>query len=253
MAVDVSWIAEGMPLFGFALIFVLAYAVILKTKILGESKAIIAIASLILSVIFVSFTDVNAYITTLAPWFAVILTLSFFFLLIILFIVKEPDVFMKVFGIIFVILLAIVAIAVIFYVFPSTQALLPGELDNSSDHDYYDKEYDRYCDTYIDYDYFDEDACYKREGYYKCFTDHKAYTYDKCISDVDEYKCYDYEDEYENCNYKDYDRYDKDYRYRNYDEDSIFVRTANYIYKDKIITAFWLLIIAAIAWFIVTR
>jgi hypothetical protein len=133
MAMDVSWLQEGMPIFGFILVFVLAYALIAKTKILGKSKAINTIISFILSIIFISFSQVRTFVTNVTPWFVVLLTGSFFFLMLIFFMVKEkPAAFTKPITIIFLILFALIIIFAIFYSFPSTQAYLPGESESGA-------------------------------------------------------------------------------------------------------------------------
>lgn len=228
MAIDVSWLSEGMPILTFALIFVLAYAVIAKTKILGESKGINAVLSFILAVIFISFSSVRGFVANVTTWFAVLLIILFFFLLMIVFVLKEPEAFLKPLTIVFIILLAIILIAVIFYTFPSTKALLPGEIHRDS------------CNNYVrDYDYYEYEDCDKKDDYYKCYTNSRSYTYDKCQKEDGEYKCYDYDrdDRYDNCG------------------DDVFEKLGNYIYKDegKIISAFWLIVAAAIAGFFITR
>lgn len=132
MAIDVSWIGEGMPFFAFALVFIIAYAILAKTKILGEGKWINAILSLIFSVIFISFSSVREYLINVTLWFTVLITIVFFFLLTIVFIIKEPDKFMKPLAIVFIILLSLITIIAIFYTFPSTQAYLPGQSESGA-------------------------------------------------------------------------------------------------------------------------
>ncbi len=126
MAIDISWLSEGMPIFGFVLAFVLAYAVLLKIKVLGESTWINVIISFILTVIFASFSSIREYVTNITPWFVVILTISFFFLMLIFFMVKEPESFTKPVVIVLVSLFGVVLIAAFFYSFNSAQAYLPG-------------------------------------------------------------------------------------------------------------------------------
>ena len=133
MVMDVSWISEGMPIFAFVLIFVMAYAILAKTKVLGESKAINGILSFIFAVIFISFSSVRDYLINVTIWFTVILTIVFFFLLIIVFVIKEPESFMKPLAIVFIILLVLVMIIAIFYTFPSTHAYLPGQNEAGAD------------------------------------------------------------------------------------------------------------------------
>lgn len=132
MPLDVSWLSEGMPLLGFALVFVLAYAILLKTKILGESKVINSIISFILSVILISFSSVRTYITNITPWFVVILVLAFFFLMIVAFMIKDPIKFIKPLTIILLCLLGLILIVALFYTFPSTQAYLPGQNESGA-------------------------------------------------------------------------------------------------------------------------
>ncbi len=127
MTIDISWLNEGLPIFSFVLIFVLVYAVLAKTKVLGESKSINAVLSLILSIIFITFSSVREFIVNATVWFSVILTFVFFFLLILFFIIKEPDKFLKPLAIIFLILMALTLVIIAFYSFPSTHAYLPGQ------------------------------------------------------------------------------------------------------------------------------
>ena len=132
MVIDVSWIGEGMPFFAFALIFVVSYAILAKTKVLGGQKWTDILTSLIFAVIFVSFSSVQKFLVNVTVWFSVLLAIIFFFLLITFFIVKEPDKLTKPLGIIFLILLGLIAISAIFYTFPSARAILPGvESENS--------------------------------------------------------------------------------------------------------------------------
>jgi hypothetical protein len=128
MVSDFSWLNEGMPIFAFVLLFVIVYATLVRTKILGEGKTINAITSFILAVIFISFTSIRNFVTNVTPWFAVLFTLSFFFLMLIFFIFREEKmaIFTKPFAIIFIILFALIIIGTLFYSFPSTQAYLPG-------------------------------------------------------------------------------------------------------------------------------
>ncbi len=135
MAIDISWLSEGMPIFGFVLVFVLAYAMLLKTKVLGESTWINVIISFILTIIFASFSSVRNYVTNITPWFVVILTISFFFLMLIFFMVKEPESFTKPVAIVLISLFGLILIVAFFYSFSSTQAYLPGE-DESGANDF---------------------------------------------------------------------------------------------------------------------
>jgi len=61
-----------MPVFSFLFVFLIVYAILLKTKLLGEGKFVIA---------FMSFSTANfstdQYVRTIVPWFAVLLVCVF--------------------------------------------------------------------------------------------------------------------------------------------------------------------------------
>jgi len=125
--VDVSWLSEGMPFFAFALVFVLSYAMLTKTKILGGGNATNAIVSFILAIIFMSFSGIREYLSTVVPWFTVLATVAFFFLFLIAFLLKDDwTKLTKPLTIVFIIIFAIILIVTFFYKFPDTQAYLPG-------------------------------------------------------------------------------------------------------------------------------
>jgi hypothetical protein len=126
MAIDISWLGEGMPIFGFVLVFVLAYAILKKTKILGDSNWINITLSFILTVIFASVSSVRDYVTNITPWFVVILVMAFFFSMLVLFMIKDPSSFVKPITIVLIILFSLTLIAMFFYSFQNAQAYLPG-------------------------------------------------------------------------------------------------------------------------------
>lgn len=127
MALDVSWVAGGLPIYAFLLVFGIFYAIISKVKIAGESKAINGFIALIFSVIFLSFSSIREYLVNITVGFTLLLTVAFFFMLGVVFIVKEPEKFFKPLGIIFIILLVLIIIVAVFYTFPGSHAYLPGE------------------------------------------------------------------------------------------------------------------------------
>lgn len=132
MSLNFSWLSTGMPLLTFALVFVLIFAILRKTKILGETGVINTITSLILSIILLSFTSVGNYIANITPWFAVIIVILFFFFMFIAFLIKEPEAFLKPLTIVFIIIFALILITAIFYTFPSSHAYLPGESEEGA-------------------------------------------------------------------------------------------------------------------------
>jgi len=76
--IDLSAISYFNPIFSFVLLFVIVFAILQKSKILGESKPIIAIVGIVLSLIFVSVVEVRGYVETITPWFAVLVVILFF-------------------------------------------------------------------------------------------------------------------------------------------------------------------------------
>ena len=70
-----------MPVFSFLFVFLIVYAVLLKTKLLGEGKFVIALISFVIGIIFMSFSTVSGstdqYVRTIVPWFAVLLVCVF--------------------------------------------------------------------------------------------------------------------------------------------------------------------------------
>lgn len=88
-----------MPIMAFILVFVLVYALLGKTKILGENKFIHSLLSLVTAIIFVIAPNARRYTLTVTPWVVVFMVALFFILLIISFvrgniddIVKNPAV-----------------------------------------------------------------------------------------------------------------------------------------------------------------
>ena len=92
---DVSWLAYYMPIFGFLLVFTVMYAILAKTKILGEAMGTNLIVSFVFAIIFISFAPGVRYVQTVLPWFVVLIISLFFFLLIVGFSQKDVDAFMK--------------------------------------------------------------------------------------------------------------------------------------------------------------
>ncbi len=126
MPADFSWLHQAMPIFGFILVFVVAYAVLAKTKVLGDGKGVNGVVSFIVSIIFLSFSQVRNFVLGITPWMVVLIMISFFFLLIIYFIAKNPASITKPFSLGIIIAFLIIVIVAFFYSFPSTQAILPG-------------------------------------------------------------------------------------------------------------------------------
>ena len=82
MAIDISGIYFFMPVFSFLFVFVIVYALLAQTKILGENKFVHLLISFIMAIIFMSFSANRLYVETIIPWFVVLLVVVFLVLLI---------------------------------------------------------------------------------------------------------------------------------------------------------------------------
>ena len=129
MALDISAFSYFMPLFGFLFVFVIAYALLDKTKALGENKFIIVLISFILAIIFVTASSTRQIIIKVLPWFAVLIVVLVLIALIIGASQQKLDAFMKPWvGWVFIILLIIVFLIATVIVFnPVIQPVLNEE------------------------------------------------------------------------------------------------------------------------------
>jgi len=87
--IDVSGLNFFMPVFSFFFVFFIVYSILWKTKILGENHFIVILISFILGVIFLSFSSLRFYVETIIPWFALLMVVIFFVLLIGMFSSKD--------------------------------------------------------------------------------------------------------------------------------------------------------------------
>ena len=88
---DVTGISYFNPIFTFTLLFVIVYAILSKTKILGDSSWIQVIVSLVLSAIFVSVVEIRGYVESVVPGFSVLVVLMFFVLFLAAFALGKAD------------------------------------------------------------------------------------------------------------------------------------------------------------------
>jgi len=77
MVLDISGLNYFMPVYGFLFVFLIVFAVLAKTKILGENKFINLIVSIIIGVIFLTMSSVQDYVQMITPWFAVLIICLF--------------------------------------------------------------------------------------------------------------------------------------------------------------------------------
>ena len=89
MAIDISGLNFFMPVFSFLFVFLIVYALLVKTKIVGESKFVNLLISFIISVVFMSVSSMELYVQKIIPWFVVLLVVVFLILLIAGFATKD--------------------------------------------------------------------------------------------------------------------------------------------------------------------
>jgi hypothetical protein len=90
MVMDISGIFIFMPVFSFLFVFTVVFAVLAKTKVLGEGRVNILV-SFIMAIIFMNFSSLDLYVRTITPWFVVLLVCLFFVLVLIGFSTKSID------------------------------------------------------------------------------------------------------------------------------------------------------------------
>jgi len=116
-----------LPVFSFLFVFVVSYAIIAKTKLLGENKFINIFISFLIAIIFLGFSSVREYVINIVPWFAVLITVLFFILLVIGFTGKLEDLVKPGFVWFFVVVLVVIFLVAAVNVFSTVlQPYLPG-------------------------------------------------------------------------------------------------------------------------------
>src|SRR3989338_3911493 len=133
MAADISGLSYFAPILAFLIVAVVIFAVLNKTKLLGESAWGNAIVALIIATVFISAAGVRDYVLIITPWFAALLVSLFFILFFIGFIGKPVEGMTKGMGILFVVLLLVVFLVSGFVVFSDViQPFLPGGIKAGS-------------------------------------------------------------------------------------------------------------------------
>lgn len=92
---DFSWLSYYMAIFGFLFVFTVIYAILAKTKILGENAFTNALVSFVLAIIFITFSPGVRYVQTIVPWFAILIVCVFCVLFLVAFSQKDIDKFLK--------------------------------------------------------------------------------------------------------------------------------------------------------------
>ena len=127
MVADITGISYFAPLLAFLIVFIVMFALLYKTKLLGENAWVQLFMSLIVATIFVSAAGVRDYVLTITPWFAVLVVSLFFVLLIIGFVGKPAEFMHKGIGVIAILVLIVVFLVSGFIIFSeSIKPFLPG-------------------------------------------------------------------------------------------------------------------------------
>jgi hypothetical protein len=93
--IDLSSVNYVLPLASFIFIFVLMFALLVKTKVLGENAFSNAIISFIIAVIFISISGVRELLELMLPWFSVIIVVIVIAVLLVTFVMKKPEDILK--------------------------------------------------------------------------------------------------------------------------------------------------------------
>ena len=75
---SVSAVGYFMPIFAFLLVFIVVYALLVKTKILGDNQSIMLFISFILSGFFIVQTSLVEFVKFTSAWFVVGVVMVFF-------------------------------------------------------------------------------------------------------------------------------------------------------------------------------
>jgi len=107
MVADVSVIAYFAPVWAFLAVFIIMFALLVKTGVLGDNKLLILFLSFVIASLFITAATVQQYVLTIIPWMAV-LVISLFFILVLIGFVGNAEWMHKGLGITVVIVAIIV-------------------------------------------------------------------------------------------------------------------------------------------------
>lgn len=81
--IDISGITTFMPIFGFLLVFTVVYALLSKTKALGDNKFVSLIVSFAVAIIFLVSSTAIEMVKNITPWIAVFAVMLVFVVLLV--------------------------------------------------------------------------------------------------------------------------------------------------------------------------
>ncbi len=116
--IDLSGIATFIPVFGFLLVFTVIYALLGKTKALGENKFVHILVSFVVAIIFLVSANAIKYVEIVTPWVAAFVV-SLLFIVLIVGLIKGniEEFFSKKFGWFLVVVLILIFVSSAIYIF----------------------------------------------------------------------------------------------------------------------------------------
>jgi len=92
---SVSFIGYFMPIFAFLLVFIVIYALLFKTKVLGDNSPVMIFVSFILASFFIVQASLVEFVKFTSAWFSVVVLVVFFLIALLGFLPgKEPFAFL---------------------------------------------------------------------------------------------------------------------------------------------------------------
>lgn len=114
---DLSGIEYFLPILSFLVVFIIIFAVLNKTKIIGENKWWQLFVSFVFATIFISAAGARDYVLNIIPWFAILIVSFVLILAVVAFIGKPIENMSKGLGIAFIIILILAFLVSAIFVF----------------------------------------------------------------------------------------------------------------------------------------
>lgn len=83
VAIDLSGLGTFMPIFAFILVFTVVYALLTKTKVLGEQKFVHIFVSFCIAIVFIISANAIEYVKITTPFFAAFVVSLLFIMLVV--------------------------------------------------------------------------------------------------------------------------------------------------------------------------
>ena len=119
MVVDISFLTYFAPILAFLIVFVVMFAILAKTELIGNNQFAQIFVSFLVASIFVAAAGVREYVLTITPWVAFLLISLLFIFIIMGLVGKDIEFLHKGIGIFFVIVVIIVFLVSGYIIFSS--------------------------------------------------------------------------------------------------------------------------------------